>query len=167
MELLNRGGGGGWTMQRRTCGPQTETTHGGEMKHTQTQATSHRSRTHTHTHMQDLTLTLQKQTGTHLPLSPPPHPSWEEQYKQLKWLWDRIEKANAWHWFRETKTTKHLFGMFNAKKGGIITGYNAQIQKQREKKQKEENRGDVLGCMETLQHSKYASHQEPVKLLWI
>lgn len=55
--------------------------------------------------------------------------------------------------------------MFNAKKGGIITGYNAQIQKQREKNQKEENRGDVLGCMETLQHSKYASHQEPVKLL--
>lgn len=70
-------------MQRRTCGPQTETTHGGEMKHTQTQQ-HHIGAQHTHTHKQDLTLTLQKQTGTHLPLSPPPHPSWEEQYKQLK-----------------------------------------------------------------------------------
>lgn len=51
--------------------------------------------TRTHMHKQDLTLTLQKQTGTHLPLSLPPHSSWEEQYKQLKWLWDATEEANT------------------------------------------------------------------------
>lgn len=60
-----------------------QTTHGGEMKHTQAQATSQK-RTHTHTHMQGLTVTLPKQTATHLPLSLPPQPGWEEQYKQLK-----------------------------------------------------------------------------------
>lgn len=52
-------------MQRRTCGPQTET-HGGEMKHTQTQATTHRSimRTPTHTHAKLNSDTLKTNRGT-------------------------------------------------------------------------------------------------------
>lgn len=38
-------------MQRRTCGPQTETnTWGGGMKHTQTLPTSQEHNTHPHTH---------------------------------------------------------------------------------------------------------------------